>query len=761
MNKAITDGLVLMPPTFAAGLNLWSREDGRPGEGSYAGQGNAAYVPNDQDFGGCMELQKVDTVQKLRCFQQIPFQPGMYLLVTVRIKALAGALPGVRIAAWAGRSNGTNAGVPQTGAVTTLTSYGTVRTITAIIGSGDRQGVDLAWGTQPTYAHIGLDLTGGNGGVVRIEDITIEDVTGVFLRKMMDWVDVRDYGAVGNGSTDDTAAFAAADTAAAGRTVIVSPGTFRIAGNLTLDNPVRFEGRVTMPAASRLICRRNFDLESYTAAFGSEAVGFRKALQALLFSADHAELNLNGRRVDLTEPVDVAGVVGLSTFEIRRVLKNGTLNAVADAAWNNTTVTSVATYTVSTPTRLTGVVNVANIVVGAHVTGTGVGREVYVKSKNVGAGTVELSQPLWAAAGTRTFTFRRYKYMLDFSGFTKFSKFEVTQVELQCNGLCSAILLPPDGQTFRLADCSVTKPKDRGITSHGRGCQDLMVDQCQFVSNEQAVAVQNRTTCVMNVNANDAKIRGNRVARFEHFAVLAGTTHMLVGNHIFQGDDEVQGTRKAGIVFTTPTPNVFVTGNYIDNCFIEMSNEHDPNPNYDAEYSFGGLTLTGNVFFAMDVGPWFRWLVVAPKGPGHFISGLSVTGNAFRIVNGTIDRAEKVDTTVAGLDYSRMRNVVFDNNTFNGVDQLTVSPVTVEHTQNTAADTWVIDAGRFMPFGGRARCVPAVVPEGAITNSGNAVQFVAPYALVEQGAGGRFAHLRWPSSVKGRAQVTVRCDTPV
>ncbi len=34
MNKAITDGLVLMPPAFAAGLNLWSREDGLAGQGT-------------------------------------------------------------------------------------------------------------------------------------------------------------------------------------------------------------------------------------------------------------------------------------------------------------------------------------------------------------------------------------------------------------------------------------------------------------------------------------------------------------------------------------------------------------------------------------------------------------------------------------------------------------------------------------------------------------------------------------------------------
>ena len=41
MNKAITQGLVLMPPPFSAGLALWSREDGLSGQGSYFGQVNA------------------------------------------------------------------------------------------------------------------------------------------------------------------------------------------------------------------------------------------------------------------------------------------------------------------------------------------------------------------------------------------------------------------------------------------------------------------------------------------------------------------------------------------------------------------------------------------------------------------------------------------------------------------------------------------------------------------------------------------------
>ena len=79
MNKAITDGLVLMPPSFSAGLSLWSRGDGTPGSGSYANQPNAAFVPADQDFGGCLELQKTSSVQKLRSYAQTPMLPGMYL----------------------------------------------------------------------------------------------------------------------------------------------------------------------------------------------------------------------------------------------------------------------------------------------------------------------------------------------------------------------------------------------------------------------------------------------------------------------------------------------------------------------------------------------------------------------------------------------------------------------------------------------------------------------------------------------------------
>ena len=236
MNKAITEGLVLMPPPFSAGLALWSREDGRPGQGSYAGQPNAAFVPADQDFAGCLELQKTAATQKLRSFQQIPFQPGLYLRVTARVKAISGPLPTVRIAAWAGNSAGNNVGAAdQLGPDVALTGYGQVVTVSAIIASGNRTGVDMVWGTAPVYGHMGLDLTGPTGGVVRIDDIVIEDVTAIFHSEMFDWVDVRDYGAVGDGVTfgAGTAGASTASTTASSR--LLTPARNCASGDRNFD----------------------------------------------------------------------------------------------------------------------------------------------------------------------------------------------------------------------------------------------------------------------------------------------------------------------------------------------------------------------------------------------------------------------------------------------------------------------------------------------------------------------------------------------
>ena len=761
MNKAITDGVLLMPPAFANGLNVWSSGDGTPGSDTYDGAVNAAYVPSDQDFGGCLELLKSDSVQKLRYMGETPLLPGCYLRVTARVKAVSGNLPSVRIAAWAGNASNSNVSdVLQTGPSQTLTSYGDVVEVSAIVGAGARGGVDMAWGTEAIYGHFGLDLTGSNGGVVRVDDIVIEDVTSVFLRTMMNWVDVRDYGAVGDGTTDDAAAFHAAIADANGRDVLIPSGTFYLGDNVTFETKAVFEGTVTMPDDKYLSLTRNFDLASYIEAFEDEELAFKKAFQSLLNNADHETLDLSGRRITITEPIDMqAAVNNRDSYAQRRVIRNGQFYVNGDTVWEPDVTTSVGTYTASSPRTLSNVTNVANVPVGSLIEGNGVGREIYVRSKNEATQELTLSQPLFDAEGTQTFTFTRFKYVMDFTGFQKLSQFVISNVDFLCNSKASGIIIANSGVTFHVRDCFFTKPKHRGITSPGEGCQGMLIDRCQFITAEGGTPAQNRISVAINANANDVKVRNNRASQFRHFLVVGGSNTMVTGNHFFQGDSETAGLRTAGIILGIAHCSTTIDGNYVDNCSIEWTNEYNAEPDFTTGYSFSALSVTDNVFLSGNVAPWFAYLVIKPHGIGQYITGMCVTGNKFRSIQGTsIDRVDRVDTSYADLDMTKGKNMLFEGNTFHAITKSTYNPLVIEHTQNTHASTWVVDSDERLPFGGRARAVEAVTMLSKIKNTSNVNEFTVPYVELEQGADGDQVELNWEKAVSGTVAVRMRMD---
>lgn len=760
MNKAITDGVQLAPPAFSNGLDVWSSGNGTPGSDTYAGDPNAAFVPADSDFGGCLELLKTNGTQRLRYMGETPLLPGCYLRITARVKAISGALPAVRIGAWAGGAGGNAVpGVVQVGPSTALSQYGDVVEVSAIVGVGARAGVDMVWGRAALYGHFGLDLTGANGGVVRIDDIEIEDITSAFLRTLMNWVDVRDYGALGDDSTDDSAAFEAADAAANGRRVLVSAGQYFLGNDVTLDSRVEFEGTVRMPTERMLLLTKSFDLPTYIDAFGDEELAFKKAFQALLNNADHESLDMGGRNVRVTEPIDMqAAVPNRDSFATRRVIRNGQLEAVGDAAWDTDVVTSQATYAPSNARTLTGVVNVANVQIGSLVEGSGVGREVYVTERNIAQQTLTLNAPLFDAAGTQTFTFRRFKYLLDFSGFSQLSKFVLEDVELQCRAQSSGILLAPSGLIFHIKDCFISRAKDRCVTSHGNGCQGMLVDRCQFLSAEDPLDVPDRVSIVMNAVSNDLKIRNNRATKFRHFLVLGGSNNLIIGNHFFQGDTLPNGIRSPGIVIAGSYCSTIITGNYIDNAFIEWTNEYDPTPDFTGGFSFSAITISDNIFLVSGVAPWFSFIVVKPHGAGHFLNGVSITGNKFRAVQATIDRAERVDTSFADLDRGRFKDVAFTGNSYNQVVAQVSNPAMIAHTQGTANSVWTVTPGDELPFEGWARGVDSLVVRGNLRNENNVIEWDQPNVFPEAGTGRDRVELRWRRPFRGDVSLGVRVD---
>jgi len=171
----------LMPPAFAEGLDDWSRGDGTPDSCTYDHDPAARIARGDTEFGACLELRKTGPVQRLRYMGEMPMRAGSYVAITARLKVLRGPLPLVQIAAWPGGAGGRGVpDLPGTGALVRIPAHGQVVDLGMVIGPAPHPGVDLVWDTRVLYAHVGLDILGPVGAIIRIADISAHDVTRAF-----------------------------------------------------------------------------------------------------------------------------------------------------------------------------------------------------------------------------------------------------------------------------------------------------------------------------------------------------------------------------------------------------------------------------------------------------------------------------------------------------------------------------------------------------------------------------------------------------
>ena len=171
----------LMPPPFVEGLDDWSKGDGTPDCATYDRDPAARIARGDADFGICLELRKADPVQRLRYMGELPVRAGTFLEISARLKVLRGPLPLVQVAAWPGGAGAKGMPeLPSTGPLVRIRAHEVVVDLSAVIGSLPHPGVDMVWDHRVLYAHIGLDIVGPAGAVIRIADLAVRDVTPAF-----------------------------------------------------------------------------------------------------------------------------------------------------------------------------------------------------------------------------------------------------------------------------------------------------------------------------------------------------------------------------------------------------------------------------------------------------------------------------------------------------------------------------------------------------------------------------------------------------
>ena len=575
-------------------------------------------------------------------------------------------------------------------------------------------------------------------------------------------LDVLVFGAFGYGTTDVRAAFLAADAAADGRAIFVPEGRYFIGSDLAMSHVLQCAGHLVMPDEADLSLSKTFDLDGYASALGSQVMGLKKGLKHLLNQHEFTSFDMCGRYIVLDEPFDLQAIAATkNSFTRRRVLRNGTLAAATSSAWADNVVLREASWAEEAGDQLNDVSNAAAIPVGSLVNArAGVGREIYVRAVNAAQNRIFLNKPLSAAEARQTYTFTAFQYMIDLQGWQNLQHFELEDVTFACGGQASALRLPLRGLDLRIEGCVFDAPKDRAVTSTDEGCQGLQIENCRFSSNEQSQTVPDRSSIGFNINAAEARICNNSADMFLHFGVIHGTGAIISGNRICQGDTVTEGMRSPGLVISKADARIMICSNRVEHCYIEWTNEHDASPEYERGRSFHGMTVQGNTFIATSAARWMRFISVKPMGTGHFIDGLSVTGNVFKKTRGaTLFAVEGVDTSIADLDLSRVASIVFAQNTYHGIEKKTENPAGIRASQAKAQTTWLVDFSDHTPFGAPVKYGVSILPDGPVRSITQAPVYTQPWTQGGHGSGGRSLRIGWSQAVSGSAQVTARCDT--
>ncbi len=735
------------PKKFIEGLNYWRSSLTNVNAASLETSNYFSLNQVENEHYGKLLAEK--TQESIVAVQDIetPLYTGQYLEIKFGVRLLSGAPCQARIIGLARASGANYSAANNYGPNFELISGATIE-ISAIVGAGARPGVDLVWSEVVTSGYFGIELFGANGGNIVIDDMQIRDVTAHFTALHAGIIDIRDYGAIGDGSFDCTDAIASADEAADGRDLFIPPGDYFIGSKLTIHSPLNCTGRLVADDATPVMLAYRYDLEAYVQAFKSEEIGFRKALQALFSFTDHRSLDLKGREISLSSPINMIDMInGATRYTKNRVIQNGTLFASNSDDWSDVSATATANYVYENGTPfLTNVTNISQIEVGSYVEAPGVGREIYVAAKDESNQRLQLNRPLFGVNSSQTYTFTRFKFMLDFSELQNLRNFDFHNLKFDGNGNASMILLPFAGRGNRITHCFFRDPKHRVICSYALGCAGLTVESCDFEGGQFSRKPEERTVIALNTTGADTKIRSNRAYYFKHFAVLARSGHIISNNHIFQGGPNSLN-RVAGIVGTQGLFKSQVVGNYIDNCHIEISNEHENEELYGSR-SAGGATITGNIFYGFNADENFRFIKYRLIGADCVLKDLSVCNNTFSFSGTMPDRVDALDTTLGTADYSKWQDVYFSNNVYNNITSETHSPAIKKIVQSSASSTWTIDFSDQLPFGGPATDVSSVVCYGSASSTSY------PRVQPMQGSNKTTVRLNFASASSGTAVVT-------
>lgn len=520
------------------------------------------------------------------------------------------------------------------------------------------------------------------------------------------------------------------------------------------------------PETPPVIAERIIRFSQFRARYGSDQLAFEAMLTKAFTTSDNAigvTIDLEGCVVVLTSPIDVSAVTGKITNFKNITLRNGTLDADETSGnWVSTVIGRSCdivqfsqTVTITSSTGLEAGMCVKDSGSTAITLGDGIPRETYVTGVT---DSTHFTISTYAYRDrTKFYSIEKFPYMLNFKGFETLSRMKFVDLNVRCNSVASFVMLAQEGIDLCFSNIHALAVKDRFITDWSGNLSGAEIINCTAWSSD---ATESHTGIGITANDNDVKFLNNRIINFRHSQVCHGGGYTISGCHNWQGNGAA--VRTGAFIFTNPSPFLTMTGNYIDNGGIEITNENQSS----GGNAFNDITITGNAFtMASSALGGSRYITLGIVGYGtdtavRGIEGMSVCNNVFRrLVGGgaeTIDNVDAVEVHgTGGLDNDAINDFVWTGNTYRNITYHVSNPNKFKRNYAGGAETtsYGINFDNRLPFGLQPRSLEAV----SLFNMRNAASVLQSptYAVIRGGTGYTFT---FTTAMSGTVYATVSAN---
>lgn len=448
-----------------------------------------------------------------------------------------------------------------------------------------------------------------------------------------------------------------------------------------------------------------------------DMAGWKQALRDL-FNLAYYSLDLEGRKIIIDEPAVMDVVTGLTSKAVWKRITNGELSISANFLTNYPVTSAVLSVTHTANSAVATMASTAGLRKGMYLIGAKLPRATFILS--VDSPTQITMTKKAMSSGVANVTRYDNNYIFDFRNFTRLTRFTFENLHINCQSNGSAYMSSMDEDIVEFKNCRFVNPETFAICQYNAG-GGMVVDGCDFIASDSDTPPASRTriACVMN---GDCRINNNRTAYFRHAFVIDGGATQFLCNHPFAGTTDA--TDHLPNVIYQRSGNHVITGNYIDNGWIEFTNEEFAGV---AAAEVGGGIISGNRFVTRALAATEAFIVIAPYRANSVLAHMTIVGNGFKpLTSGgsvPLTAATKIDTTNGTIDATTVVDVFMSNNTFEQVGKQE-EPAMVKVNFNSGNQAVVSFANKF-PFNLAPREALGIVYKGANTIGSPRVTAVA------------------------------------